>query len=123
MKQLKGGIIQYAQDVKTENINSKFIGSNFVFDQRLEERITDDIISKCHQCGNSSDTHTDCLNQACHILFIQCENCREKYDRCCSIECKDFASLPLEEQIVLRKDPKKVVSRTRNSVSVKPRLK
>jgi UPF0176 protein len=122
VKQLKGGIIQYAQDVKTENIDSKFIGSNFVFDQRLEERITDDIISKCHQCGNSSDTHTDCLNQACHILFIQCEKCREKFEGCCSTECQDFAALPIEEQRVLRKDPKKVISKTRNSVSGKPRL-
>ena len=122
VKQLKGGIIQYAQDVKTENIDSKFIGSNFVFDQRLEERITDDIISKCHQCGNFSDTHTDCLNQACHILFIQCEKCREKFDGCCSLECQDFAALPLEEQRILRKDPNKVVSKTRNSVSGKPRL-
>jgi len=122
VKQLKGGIIQYAQDVKTENIDSKFIGSNFVFDQRLEERITDDIISKCHQCGNSSDTHTDCLNQACHILFIQCEKCREKFDGCCSLECQDFAALPLEEQRILRKDPNKVVSKTRNSISGKPRL-
>ena len=122
VKQLKGGIIQYAQDVKTENIDSKFIGSNFVFDQRLEERITDDIISKCHQCGNSSDTHTDCLNQACHILFIQCEKCREKFEGCCSLECQDFAALPIEEQRVLRKDPKKVISKTRNSVSGKPRL-
>ena len=122
VKQLKGGIIQYAQDVKTENINSKFIGSNFVFDQRLEERITDDIISKCHQCGNSSDTHTDCLNQACHILFIQCEKCREKFKGCCSLECQDFAALPIEEQRVLRKDPKKVISKTRDSASGKPRL-
>jgi len=122
VKQLKGGIIQYAQDVKTENIDSKFIGSNFVFDQRLEERITDDIISKCHQCGNSSDTHTDCLNQACHILFIQCEKCREKFKGCCSLECQDFAALPIEEQRALRKDPKKVISKTRDSASGKPRL-
>ena len=121
VKQLNGGIIQYAHDVKEKKLNSKFIGSNFVFDQRLEERITDDIISTCHQCSYSCDTHTDCLNQACHILFIQCEKCREKFNGCCSIECKDFASLPIDEQRVLRKDPKKVVSNTRNSASAKPR--
>ena len=123
VKQLKGGIIQYAHDVKKDNIDSKFIGSNFVFDQRLEERITDDVISNCHQCDHPSDSHVDCLNQACHILFIQCENCRVKFDGCCSIECKEFAALPLKEQQVLRKNPKKVVSKTRNSVSGKPRLK
>ena len=122
VKQLNGGIIQYAHDVREKNLNSKFIGSNFVFDQRLEERITDDIISKCHQCKNLCDTHTDCLNQACHILFIQCENCSEQFNGCCSIECKDFAALPIDEQRVLRKDPEKVVSNTRNSASGKPRL-
>ena len=122
VKQLNGGIIQYAHDVKEKNLNSKFIGSNFVFDQRLEERITDDIISKCHQCKNLCDTHTDCLNQACHILFIQCENCSEQFNGCCSIECKDFAALPIDEQRVLRKDPEKVVSNTRDSASGKPRL-
>ena len=123
VKQLKGGIIQYAHDVKAENLHSKFIGSNFVFDQRLEERITDDIISQCHQCGNPCDTHTDCLNQACHILFIQCEKCKKDFDGCCSIECKKFAALPLDKQRILRKDPTKVVSKTLQSVSGKPRLK
>ena len=122
VKQLNGGIIQYAHDVKEKNLNSKFIGSNFVFDQRLEERITDDIISKCHQCRKLCNTHTDCLNQACHILFIQCEKCREEFKGCCSIECKDFAALPINEQRVLRKDPEKVVSNTRDSASGKPRL-
>ena len=122
VKQLKGGIIQYAHDVKAENLHSKFIGSNFVFDQRLDERITNDVISQCHQCGDPSDAHTDCLNQACHILFIQCEKCGKNFDGCCSIECKDFAALPLEEQRFLRKDPNKVVSNTRNSASGKPRL-
>ena len=123
VKQLKGGIIQYAHDLKAENLHSKFIGSNFVFDQRLEERITDDIISQCHQCGNPCDTHTDCLNQACHILFIQCEKCKKDFDGCCSIECKKFAALPLDKQKILRKDPAKVVSKTLQSVSGKPRLK
>ena len=123
VKQLKGGIIQYAHDVKAKNLHSKFIGSNFVFDQRLEERITDDIISQCHQCGNSCDTHTDCLNQACHILFIQCEKCKKYFDGCCSMKCKEFAALPLDKQKILRKDPAKVVSKTLQSVSGKPRLK
>ena len=122
VKQLKGGVIKYAHDVKQQNFDSKFIGSNFVFDQRLEEKITEDVLSKCHQCGRTCDTHTDCLNQACHILFIQCKNCEENFDGCCSIECKKFASFPIEKQRILRKDPIKVVSNTRNSASGKPRL-
>tara|TARA_B100001029_G_C15054043_1_gene452975 strand:+ start:854 stop:1900 length:1047 start_codon:yes stop_codon:yes gene_type:complete len=98
VNQLNGGIIKYANDIKKDNIKSKFIGKNFVFDHRLGENITDDIISNCHQCGNSSNKHLDCENQACHILFIQCEDCAEKYKNCCSKKCADFNQLPRDEQ-------------------------
>ena len=56
------------------NEKSKFIGKNFVFDHRLGERVTEDIIAICHICSSSCDMHTNCSNQACHILFIQCNN-------------------------------------------------
>jgi len=122
VKQLTGGIIQYAHDVREHHLDSKFIGSNFVFDDRLEERITADIIGVCHQCGTACDIHTDCMNQACHILFIQCPDCKAAYNGCCSPECQEFAALPLEEQRILRKDPEKVVSKTVHTARVKPRL-
>jgi len=122
VKQLTGGIIQYAHDVKAQQLDSKFIGSNFVFDDRLEERITAYVISVCHQCGTSCDAHTDCLNQACHILFIQCPDCKTTFNGCCSTACQEFAALPLEEQRLLRKDLEKVVSKTVHTDRVKPRL-
>ncbi|MEP6467211.1 MAG: rhodanese-related sulfurtransferase [Parafilimonas sp.] len=100
---LEGGIINYAQDLKQKDLSSKFIGKNFVFDNRLGERITEDIISKCHQCGKPCDTHTNCANNGCHLLFIQCAECKEKYSDCCSIECKDTIHLPLERQREIRK--------------------
>ena len=78
VKQLQGGIIQYAHDIKKEGLESKFVGKNFVFDARLGERVTEDIISTCHLCGETSDNHKDCKNDACHILFIQCSKCDEK---------------------------------------------
>jgi len=62
------------------------------------------------------------LNQACHILFIQCPDCKASYNGCCSSECREFAALPLEEQRLLRKDPEKVVSKTVHTARVKPRL-
>ena len=60
---------------------------------------------------------------ACHILFIQCDRCFKIYNGCCSKECKNFASLPIEEQKKLRKDPNRVVSLSRYSSRVKPKLK
>ena len=101
--QLEGGIIEYTRQVITENLESKFIGKNFVFDGRLGERITNDIVSRCHQCGNPCDNHTNCANDGCHLLFIQCDNCKNAMENCCSAECREIIHLPLVEQIKLRK--------------------
>ena len=111
VKQLQGGIIQYAHDIKKEGLESKFVGKNFVFDARLGERVTEDIISTCHLCGEKSDSHKDCKNDACHILFIQCSKCDEKLNGCCSTECKKIASLPFDAQIKYRKNQKYVDKR------------
>jgi UPF0176 protein len=101
--QLDGGIIEYARQVKAHGLENKFVGTNFVFDERLGEKISGQIISVCHQCGSSCDQHTNCRNEACHLLFIQCEACASKYNGCCSRECVDVLALPLERQLELRK--------------------
>ena len=100
---LKGGIIQYAQEIKEQNLESKFKGVNFVFDERIGERITEDVLSECHQCGKPCDTHVNCKNDDCHLLFIQCAECAEKMNGCCTPECVAIAALPIEEQRELRK--------------------
>jgi UPF0176 protein len=100
---LEGGIINYARQAKAARLETKFIGKNFVFDDRLGERITEDIIAKCHQCGKPADTHTNCKNDGCHLLFIQCDACAKKYDGCCTVECQTVFNLPVEEQAELRK--------------------
>jgi len=100
---LEGGIINYAKQVKEQGLDNKFIGKNFVFDSRLGERITEDIIAVCHQCGEPCDTHVNCANSGCHLLFIQCEKCSKSYDGCCGTACQDFIHLPEEEQKIQRK--------------------
>ena len=100
---LEGGVINYAKQAIKNNLPSKFFGKNFVFDERLGERITEDIIAHCHQCGKSADTHTNCKNEACHLLFIQCTQCADNFDGCCGLTCKTTYSLPIEEQKELRK--------------------
>lgn len=101
--QLEGGIIEYTRQVKSEGIQNKFIGKNFVFDHRRAEKITDDVIANCHQCGSPCDVHVNCANEACHLLFIQCKECSEKMETTCSIECQEIIHLPYEEQKKLRK--------------------
>jgi len=103
MHQLDGGIIEYTRQAREQGLENKFVGKNFVFDKRMGERISDDIISNCHQCDAPGDTHVNCANEACHLLFIQCDACKEKYEGCCCKECVQFIHLPMEKQRELRK--------------------
>ncbi len=102
--QLHGGIIDYARQVNLDNqLENKFIGRNFVFDERRGERISKDIISNCHQCGERWDIHVNCKNVNCNLLFLQCNRCKEKYENCCSLECMKIQNLSQEKQKELRK--------------------
>ena len=101
--QLEGGIIEYARQVKSLGVENKFVGKNFVFDERRGERISEEVIAQCHQCGAPCDTHVNCANEACHLLFIQCSACQEKMNQCCSTACQEIIELPLEQQKALRK--------------------
>ena len=102
VSQLDGGIISYVKNVKENNLENKFKGLNFVFDGRMGERITDDVISKCHQCGSDCDKHTNCANLQCNLLFIQCTGCSKDNLGCCSPECIEIIKLPKKEQKKLR---------------------
>ncbi len=99
---LEGGIIHYANTVKEKGLPNKFLGKNFVFDDRLGERIGDEVIARCHQCGKPADTHTNCVNEGCHLLFIQCPECASTFEGCCSVECQHIIHLPEEEQKIIR---------------------
>ncbi|MEM7380638.1 MAG: rhodanese-related sulfurtransferase, partial [Bacteroidota bacterium] len=90
--QLEGGIIEYTRQVRQDKLENKFLGKNFVFDHRRGERISDHVIANCHQCGKPCDTHVNCANEACHLLFIQCDDCAKKMNNCCSDACKEVHS-------------------------------
>ena len=102
VNQLHGGIIEYAQQIKKAGLNSMFIGKNFVFDERLGERISDEVISRCHQCGAICDNHTNCAHNDCHLLFIQCPECASKFEGCCSEECTEIKNSSDEVKLVYR---------------------
>ena len=121
---LEGGIIQYANTVKELGLTNKFKGKNFVFDDRLGERISEEVISRCHQCGKPSDTHINCKNDGCHLLFIQCEDCTVKYNGCCSIECQQVYELPIDEQKKLRQGKKNgMMIFNKSRQRIRPKLK
>ena len=101
--QLEGGIINYVRQINEKGLENKFLGKNFVFDERRSERISEDVIANCHQCGNLADLHTNCANEACHLLFIQCDECKKKMENCCSSNCMEINRMTYEEQKALRK--------------------
>ena len=104
VNQLHGGIIDYARQLKQDtSLENKFEGKNFVFDERRGERVSNDIISNCHQCGEPHDIHVNCRNVNCNLLFIQCERCKKKYKNCCSLDCIEVLNMPLDKQKNLRK--------------------
>lgn len=101
--QLHGGIIDYARQVQALGLKSKYKGQNFVFDERLAERITDDVVGECAQCGRPSDRITNCHEPTCNLLMVQCPDCARKYDDCCSPSCREIHQLPIEMQRAWRK--------------------
>lgn len=102
VNQVHGGIIDYARQIRTEALDNRYVGKNFVFDERLGERISGEVVARCHQCGSPCDTHTNCANDACHVLFIQCDNCCELYQGCCSDTCVDVMIWPREQKLAWR---------------------
>jgi UPF0176 protein len=109
VKHLKGGVIDYKHQVEREGLPNRFKGKNFVFDERLGERIGDEVISHCHLCQtNKSDVHHHCKNQVCHVLFLGCDSCVAKYDGYCSRSCQLFDRLPAR--------PKKLYARYYNKL-------
>ncbi len=110
--QLHGGIIDYKHQIEREGLPSKFKGKNFVFDERLGERITDDILAHCYQCQAICDDYTNCENLECNLLFIQCASCKETFAGCCGAECQAIAALSEDEQVKRRKG--KVLPKNQN---------
>lgn len=95
VRHLKGGIIDYAHQVHEKKLPNKFRGKNFVFDERLGERISNEVIATCHLCRKTkADTHHHCKNQICHTLFIGCDTCIEQRNGYCSRVCSVVDSLP-----------------------------
>ncbi len=92
---IKGGIIDYDKQVKEQGLENKFKGKNFVFDARMAEKISDDIVATCHVCDSvPADTYYNCKYLGCHVLFIACDGCHETYDGYCCRRCQLMDKLP-----------------------------
>ena len=101
--QLHGGIIDYAHQVKKEGLECKYKGVNFVFDGRMAEAITEDVLGACHHCGKPCNAHVNCHNKACHLLYIQCEKCQKAHGTYCTPDCRKVGKMSTKQQENYRK--------------------
>lgn len=108
VNQLYGGIINYKHQVEQQGLKSKFHGKNFVFDARMAETVTPEVLGKCYTCKSPADSYDNCKSDLCHALFIQCAPCREQTLGTCSQACRAIAVLPDEQRREIRKGRKAV---------------
>lgn len=89
--QLKGGIGTYMKAYPGED----FLGSLFVFDDRMTENFTDkyEVVGKCAICALASEHFTNCSFPECHSKMIVCESCIQKETNVwCSAACRQKAA-------------------------------
>jgi UPF0176 protein len=106
VNQLHGGIIQYKHDVEREGLENAFRGKNYVFDGRMAETISDEILGTCYTCKSPADTYINCMSDLCHAHFIQCAACQTRTLGTCSLACQDIAARPADERVKIRKNRK-----------------
>lgn len=106
VKHIKGGIIDYAHQTKEKGLVNKFKGKNFVFDERMGEKVGDEIISTCHLCDQvKTDEHRHCRNVNCHVLHLSCDECLLKLKGYCSRWCMLCDALPAHmNRFLVRRD-------------------
>lgn len=91
---LDGGIVSYARALREQGRieESTFKGVNHVFDGRMGEVITDDLLDRCINCAEPCNVQTDCANVTCgrsfeKRIFVQCAECSARLAGACSKDC------------------------------------
>lgn len=93
---LHGGIVSYARQLRESGklSESAFTGVNHVFDGRMGEVITDDLLDRCITCDQLCNIQSDCANVNCSRpfqarMFVQCEDCAKIMNGACSLNCRN----------------------------------
>lgn len=88
--QLEDGMHGYMEKFPGQD----FLGTLYTFDNRLVmdfggERL---IIGECHRCTAKTETYVNCINNACHLHFLICDNCTTPDGAFCSDACEAIIS-------------------------------
>jgi predicted sulfurtransferase len=82
---LEGGIHNYLEWAKQENVDPLYFGANYVFDGRRVMGKGDAKImtAKCLYCSMPCADYTKCVSKNCHLIIPACDECRTKWHHCC----------------------------------------
>ena len=86
--QLHGGIGTYMKQYPGQD----FVGSLYVFDQRMTEQFTDSypVVGVCVNCGSASERFGNCAWDTCHKQLIICNDCAPKAEEIwCGEQCRE----------------------------------
>lgn len=86
--QIEGGIHRYTEQYP----DGFFRGKNYVFDNRISVKVTDDILGECSLCKTTCDKYTNCINAECNLHFISCDICLQTYANSCSLKCQKLVA-------------------------------
>lgn len=95
--QLNGGIGTFMKEYPGKD----FLGSLYVFDERVLERFTDDYerVGKCYLCSTTCEDYHDCSFPECHRQMIVCSNCKDAEGRA---YCKDRSCKKLHQSFAFK---------------------
>ena len=69
------GDVSSSGDSSTESqpseLKSRFRGVNYVFDERIAARITEDVLTSCELCAEQCDQFTNCANFPCNVSDLE----------------------------------------------------
>lgn len=85
VRHLHGGIHRYAELYP----QGYFKGRNYVFDNRISVKVTDDLLAECTWCTQPCARYLNCLNAHCNAHVIVCTPCQESHLHTCSTSCKE----------------------------------
>ncbi len=104
---IRGGIQRYIEKYP----DGFFRGKNYVFDGRLTQPVTDDILAECEQCKIAYDDYSNCINAECNKQIIVCPPCIEIFHNTCSQTCNDLVQA---SKVNVRTLPHKILIRAQS---------
>ncbi|KAL8448618.1 hypothetical protein Emag_003933 [Eimeria magna] len=79
-----------------EGEESLFIGSNYVFDHRMCQEVTRDLLASCNLCGGPTGRLVNCSYRQCGLRVALCASCCSTRGSYCSPACAEKGALEAE---------------------------